>query len=95
MARSKPARQTAGRLQTLSDQLRGIIEGRGLTAYAVGRLADVDPGVVSRFLSGARDIRMGTADRIAAALGLRLVELGRPARGRPTRPAAAVPGPGA
>lgn len=62
--------------------MREIIEARGLTAYAAARLAGVDPGVVSRFMTGQRDIRMETADRLAAALGLRLVELARKSQAR-------------
>ena len=62
---------------TLSYQLAEVIESRGLTAYGVGQLAGVDPGVVKRWLSGERDIRMTTADRIGTALGLRLVEVAR------------------
>jgi hypothetical protein len=73
--------------------LREIIEARGLTAYAAARMAEVDPGVVSRFLAGERDIRMGTADRLAVALGLRLVEVARKVRGRPVRSAGASPPP--
>ena len=73
---------------TLSYQLREIIDARGLTAYAAGQLAGVDPGVVSRFLTGQRDIRLETADRLAAALGLRLVEVARKVKAtRPGRPA--------
>ena len=76
---------------TLSYQLREIVESRGLTAYAVGQLAEVDPGVVSRFLTGQRDIRLETADRLALALGLRLTETGRWTSGaRPKRPTRAV-----
>lgn len=67
--------------QGLTDQLREVIHSREMTAYAVGQLAGVDAGVVQRFLSGKRDILMGTADRIAAALGVRLVETAR--KGRP------------
>jgi hypothetical protein len=81
--------------QNLPDQLRGIIADRGLTPYAVGKLARVDPGIVARFLDGRRDLRLATAGRIAAALGLRLVELARPARGRAPRAAAASPDAGA
>jgi len=68
---------------TLSYRLAEVIERRGLTAYAVGQLADVDPGQVSRFLRGQRDLRLGTADKLAVALGLCLVEAGRPRRARP------------
>lgn len=62
--------------------MREIIEARGLTAYAAGKLAGVDPGVVQRFLTGERDIRMETADRLALGLGLRLVEVARKGRAR-------------
>jgi transcriptional regulator with XRE-family HTH domain len=70
-ARPEPVRHS------LSYQLREIVEARGLTAYAAARLAGVDPGVVSRFMAGVRDIRLATADRLAAALKLRLVEVGQ------------------
>jgi transcriptional regulator with XRE-family HTH domain len=72
---------------TLSKQLREIIDSRGLTAYAVGQESGVDPTVIGRFLADERDIRLGTADKIAAALGLRLVEVAKPkGRGRPAKP---------
>ena len=70
----------------LAHQLRAAIEARGLTNYAIGHLAGVDPGVVSRFMADQRDIRLETADRIAGALGLRLADDGRrkaPGRRRP------------
>lgn len=83
-SRARQAVRIAPNRHTLSYQLREIIDARGLNAYAVGQLAGVDPGVVSRFLRGQRDIRLETADRLASALGLRLVEVARQAR--PTRP---------
>jgi transcriptional regulator with XRE-family HTH domain len=73
-------RITLGR-HTLSQQLRDVIDSRGLTAYAVAKAADIDPGMVARFVSDERDLRLATVDRVAAALGLRLVEVGR-AKGR-------------
>jgi transcriptional regulator with XRE-family HTH domain len=82
---------------TLSYQLREIIDSRGLTPYAAAKLADVDPGMVSRWMNGRRDIRMDTADKLALALGLRLTETPggrstavRPAM-RPARPARPKP----
>jgi transcriptional regulator with XRE-family HTH domain len=84
MARSKPktSKNVAPRenKHTLSRQLRDVIESRGLTAYALGKEADVDATVVGRFLSGERDLRLATADRLATALGLRLVEVARQKR---------------
>ena len=61
-----------------------VIDSRGLTPYAVAKLSDIDPGMVARFVSGERDLRLASVDRIAAALGLRLVEVGR-AKGRAAR----------
>jgi transcriptional regulator with XRE-family HTH domain len=54
--------------------LRRIIASRGLTAYALGKAAGVDAGVVKRFLNGERGLSLATLDKIAAALDLRLVE---------------------
>jgi transcriptional regulator with XRE-family HTH domain len=86
------AERTGATRHNLAYQLREVIESRGLSAYAAARLAGVDPGVVSRFMTGERDIRLETDGRLAAALGLRLVEVGR--RGRPARLARATsPGP--
>jgi transcriptional regulator with XRE-family HTH domain len=78
---ARSARRPAADRHALSSQLRDIIASRGLSAYALGQQAGVDPGVISRFLAGVRDIRLETADRITAALGLRLVEVGQ-RRGR-------------
>jgi transcriptional regulator with XRE-family HTH domain len=72
---ARSARRPAADRHALSSQLRDIIESRGLSAYALGRQAEVDPGVISRFLAGVRDIRLETADKLARALGLRLVEV--------------------
>jgi hypothetical protein len=68
--------------RTLRSQIREAIASRGWTAYAAGRRAGVDPGVVKRYLKGERDVRTETADRLAAALSLRLVGAGR-AKARP------------
>ena len=82
MAPKRQRRRAATSRQTLSDQLRALIDGRGLTAYAVGQLADVDPGMVQRFLTRQRGLRLDTVDRIASALGLRLAETAGRSRAR-------------
>ncbi len=53
--------------------LKNAIEGSNLSVYEISKRAKVAPIVVSRFLSGERDIRMATADRLARVLGLKLV----------------------
>src|SRR3954453_10157561 len=79
-------RHTRAAQGSLSNRLREIIRARGMTAYGLARDADLDPGIVQRFLTGRRDIRLETADRLVGALGLKLVESakGRGAKTRPT-----------
>ena len=77
----------------LSNQLREVIGSRGLTAYGLGKEAGVDPGVIQRFLNRERDVRLETVDRLAAALGLRLVEVARRGKGRPRKAGALEPAP--
>ncbi len=64
----------------LADRLRQIILAHG--SYATAKLAGIDPGIVARFVTHKRGITLDTADRIAAALGLQIVEVAR----RPARP---------
>jgi transcriptional regulator with XRE-family HTH domain len=71
--------------QTVSDQLREMIESRDETPTELGKRSKVDSTVIARFMSGEREIRNGTLDKLAAALGLRLVEVARPkGKGRRT-----------
>lgn len=72
----------------LNRQLRQIIQARRMTSYSLAKLAKVDAAVIQRFRSGG-DILLSTASKIAAALGLGLVELAR--RGRPPGKASAPP----
>ena len=90
MPKAKPKKAVPREAKhALSRQLREIIESRGMTAYALGQDSGVDATVIGRFLADERDIRLGTADKIAAVLGLRLVEVAKPkGRGRPAKPAA-------
>jgi Helix-turn-helix len=57
--------------QLSSALLQGIIQS-GLTCYALAKQTGLVPMVVSRFISGERDLRLRTAGKIAAALGLEL-----------------------
>lgn len=58
--------------------LRRAVKADGRTHYAIGQAAGVAPSVIDRFMMPAddprhRDIRLSTAARIAAAVGLILV----------------------
>jgi len=52
--------------------LKAAITKSGLTHYALGQAAGVSPAQLDRFVAGERDLRLGTAARLAAALGLEL-----------------------
>jgi transcriptional regulator with XRE-family HTH domain len=61
------------RTKRLSGQLRDLLLRSPRSHAEISRLAQVDPGVVSRFARGERDVRLATLDRLASALSVRLV----------------------
>jgi ribosome-binding protein aMBF1 (putative translation factor) len=54
--------------------IRDVIAARGLSGSSVADEAEVDHRVVNRFLAGKRGLSIETTDKLARALGLRLVE---------------------
>jgi transcriptional regulator with XRE-family HTH domain len=73
------------KVRSFSEQLRDTMGSSGHTGAELAELAGVDPGVISRFMAGKREIRTATVDKIAEALGLRLVEVAKP-KGRKHKP---------
>lgn len=64
---------------TPADVLRATIRARGLTAYAVAKLAGLPrPDPVQRFLSGERSLHLDTFCALCKALDLELVAAKRP-----------------
>ena len=57
----------------LSEALKSTIRASEESLYQIAKRARVSQIIISRFLSGERDIRMATADKLANALGLKLV----------------------
>ena len=57
----------------ISESLKRAIEENGLSVYEIAKRAHVSQIMISRFLSGERDIRMATADKLANVLGLELL----------------------
>ena len=60
-------------LGPLSESLKEAIEQSDMTVYQICKRAGISQIMVSRFLSGERDIRMTTADKLASVLGLKVV----------------------
>lgn len=59
----------AGRL---SAALKDAIRASDKSMYQIAQDAGVSQIVISRFMSGERDIRMATADKLADVLGLKV-----------------------
>ena len=59
--------------RSLSACLKKAMKQSPKTSYQLAKEAGVSQIMVSRFLSGKRDIRLATADRLAHVLGLKLV----------------------
>jgi hypothetical protein len=58
----------------ISGALRTAIRESSRSVYQICKEAGVSQIVVSRFLSGERDIRLATADRLAHAVGMEIVK---------------------
>ncbi|HEY2414540.1 MAG TPA: helix-turn-helix transcriptional regulator [Pirellulaceae bacterium] len=54
----------------ISDALRTAVKASPKSVYQICKESGISQIVVSRFLSGERDIRLATADRLAHALGI-------------------------
>src|SRR5262245_48835362 len=59
--------------RSLTAALKKAMKHSTKTSYQIAKEAGVSQIMVSRFLSGERDIRLATADRLAHVLGLKLM----------------------
>ena len=53
--------------------LQRAIKDSGLSQGEIARRADIDVGMVNRFLHGSRGITLATAERLAESLGFELI----------------------
>lgn len=58
--------------KTVCEQLKDAVEASGMTRYAIAKAAGVGQITLDRFMSGERDLRGATIDKLAEALGLEL-----------------------
>lgn len=68
-----PPATTSPASGALTESLRSAIEHNERSVYQIAKDAGVSQIMISRFLSGERDIRLATADKIARVLGLELI----------------------
>ncbi len=66
-----------GAIMKVSDQLRQIIRGCGISRYELCKRTRVSEGGLSRFMSGL-DVTTRTIDALAKELGLELVAKRKP-----------------
>jgi len=65
--------------QTMTDQLRAAVHDSGFSINHIATGANIPQPVLQRFISGERqNIRLDTADRLAAYFGMRLTRPLRP-----------------
>ena len=64
----------------ISEQLRRAILKTGESYYALAHRTGVDAVVISRFVNDERDLRLETAAKLAAGLGLELLQGKRAAK---------------
>jgi transcriptional regulator with XRE-family HTH domain len=58
---------------TLSEALKKAILKSEMTQYQIAKEAGIDQGMITRFLSDERDLRLETASKIAEVVGAKLV----------------------
>jgi len=58
--------------EPIPQALRTAIHKSGKTVYRIAKESGVAHPIILRFLSGERDIRLETAEKLAHALGLEL-----------------------
>ncbi len=59
--------------ENIAASLRTAITKSDKSAYQISKESGVSHPVILRFLSGERDIRLATADKLAAAVGVEVI----------------------
>lgn len=57
---------------SLTDQLHKAIRESGLSLYAIAKATNTPYAAIHGFANGHRDIKLGTADRLAELFGMKL-----------------------
>jgi plasmid maintenance system antidote protein VapI len=58
--------------ETLTTQIKRLIDASGLSIYKLAKESGIPQPVLQRFVSGERDIKLSTADKLAVYFRLTL-----------------------
>lgn len=70
----RKSKRTPDKKKPVSETLRETLKTRGLTAYAAAKKAGVSVDAVQRFINEERGLTLGTVDKIADSLDLKLCD---------------------
>ena len=70
-----PPLETESTAPVLTDLLKKAIADSVYTVRQLAKEANVSPIVLEQFLAGRRDLRLATAEKLAQALGLKLMPI--------------------
>lgn len=57
----------------VSDQIRELIDGCGMTRYQLAKLTGIDQSALARFMSGERGLSTTALDSLGEVLGLEVI----------------------
>lgn len=60
--------------ESITDQLKAIIDDSGLSWYAIAKGAGIDQSAMQRFMHGERDLRLSSVDKLAEFFNLHLAK---------------------
>jgi predicted XRE-type DNA-binding protein len=66
------------RARRFTDQIRDAVDQSGLTRYRIYKMTGIDQSTLSRFMAGKSGFTLKSLDKLADALGLRVVANGLP-----------------
>lgn len=70
---SRHIADTLALMKRLTDQIRRAVDDSSLSRFAIAKLAQIDHGAFSRFMSGSGGLSLASLDRLADVLGLAIV----------------------
>ena len=62
-----------GKRLPVTEQLRRLIKGSGLSRYKLSKLAKIDQSQMTRFMSGERGMSASALDRLGDVLDLEII----------------------